>query len=144
MSLCPPVTKKTQKANFYLRSLECTNPAQWYSSQVVGMNTLRKTVGELLKSVELDGFFSNNSLRQTGTSRLFQAGFDRKIVKEYSGHRSDAIDRYQVTSESQKQQVSKVLAGEIDDKKECDKVTLPSNSNNRETALETSTCKNCQ
>ena len=57
MSLCPAVTKKNHKPNFYLRSLEKTNPAQWYSSQVVGLNTLRKTVGELLKSVRVRWIF---------------------------------------------------------------------------------------
>ena len=29
MSLCPPVTKPSMKPNFYLCSLERTNPAQW-------------------------------------------------------------------------------------------------------------------
>ena len=94
MSLCPPVTKRSMKPNFYLRSLERTNPAQWYSTQVVGLNTLKKTVGEMLKNTKLDGFFSNHSLRRTGISHLFQAGVPQKLIKEYSGHRSEALDRY--------------------------------------------------
>ena len=36
VSLCPKVTAKTKKCNFYLRSLEKPNPAQWYSVQAVG------------------------------------------------------------------------------------------------------------
>ena len=44
LSLCPEVDPKL-KPNFYLRSLDKINPAQWYGSQVVGRNTLRKTVG---------------------------------------------------------------------------------------------------
>ena len=56
-------------------------------------------------------FFTNHSLRRTGTSRLFQAGVDQKLVKEYSGHRSDALDQYQITSEHQKEMISEVLAG---------------------------------
>ena len=76
MSLYPPVTKKSMKPNFYLRSLEKINPAQWYSTQVLGLNKIKQTVNEMLKSAELDGFFTNHSLRCTGTSRLFQAGVD--------------------------------------------------------------------
>ena len=56
----------------------------------------------------MDGFLTNHSLRRTSTSRLFQAGIDRKLVKEYSGYRSD---QYQFTSEEQKETISKVLAG---------------------------------
>ena len=130
MSLCPPVTKPSMKPNFYLRSLErtnpaqwymrpnfylCslerTNPAQWYSTQVVGLNTLKKTVGEMLKNTKLDGFFSNHSLHRTGISRLFQAGVPPKLIKEYSGHHSEALDRYQIPSEKQIQEISSVLAG---------------------------------
>ena len=66
------------------------------------MNTLHKVVGKMLKSAELDGYFTNHSLHRSGTSRLFQAGIDRKIVKEYTGHVSDAVDKYQITSAEQK------------------------------------------
>ena len=114
MSLCPPVTMKSMKPNFYLRSLEKYNPAQWYSTQVLGLQKIMKTVKDMLKSCDLDGFFTNHSLRRTGTSRLFQAGVDRKLVKEYSGHRSEALDQYQITSEKQKEMISNILAGPKD------------------------------
>ena len=99
------------KPNFYLRSLECTNPAVWYSSQVVGLNTLKKTITEMLKSADLDGFFTNHSLRRSSLTYLFQAGVDRKLVKEFTGHCSDAIDQYQITSDKQRENISKVLSG---------------------------------
>ena len=67
MSLCPDVGAKS-KPNFYLRPLDKINPAQWYSTRVVGVNTLRKVVGKLLKSAELDGYFTNHSLRRSGTT----------------------------------------------------------------------------
>ena len=110
ISLCPPVKSVKHKSNFYLRSLEKINPAQWYSHQVVGICTLRKTIGRMLKDAKLDGFFTNHSLRRSGTSRLFQAGVDRKIIKEYTGHRSDVVDQYQITSEAQRQELSAILA----------------------------------
>ena len=112
MGLCPSVTDPKVKAAFYLRSLSRTTPAQWYSNRVLGVHAIRKTVKELLKNSELDGFFSNHSLRRTGTTRLFNAGVDRKIVKEFTGHTSDAVDQYQITSHAQREELSKIIAGE--------------------------------
>ena len=96
LSLCPT---KTSKCNFYLRSLEKSNPAQWYGNQVLGQNTLREVVKNLLKNAKLDGYFINYSLRRSGTTRLFQAGVDRKLIKEFTGHASDVVDKYAITSE---------------------------------------------
>ena len=112
ISLLPPPTPKTKKNNFYLQSLEKTNPAQWYGEQVVGRHTLTKVVGNLLKCVKPGVFYSNHSLRKSGPTRLFQAGVDRKIVKKFTGHKSDAIDKYQVTSDEQREVLSKVISGE--------------------------------
>ena len=131
ISLCPEVGPK-QKPNFYLRSLDKINPAQWYSSSVVGINTLRKTVGSMLKDAKLDGFFTNHSLRRSGTTRLFQAGVDRKIVKEFTGHASDPVDKYQITSDDQRCQISNVISGESVKKsveKEPSKVSIEPNNN---------------
>ena len=111
VSLLPEVRPRTKKFNFYLRSLEKPNPAQWYGEQVVGRHTLTKVVGKLLKVSDLDGFFSNHSLRRTSTTRLFQAGVDRKIIKEFTGHVSDVVDRYQVMSDEEKESLSKILRG---------------------------------
>ena len=41
---------------------------------------------------------------------------DRKLVKEFSGHSSDAVDAYQITSDAQRKQISSVIAGESDTK----------------------------
>ena len=63
MGLCPLVTEKNPRDNFYLKSLNRTNAAQWYSTCVLGIHSIRKTIKELLKHSELDGFFSNPTLR---------------------------------------------------------------------------------
>ena len=57
------------------------------------------------------GFFSNHSLRRSSTTRLFHAGVDRKLIKEFTGHVSDAVDNYQVTSDAQRQQLSEIISG---------------------------------
>ena len=99
VSLLPPVNPKTGKSNFYLRGLDRITSAQWYGEQVIGKNTLRKVVSSMLKSANLDGYFTNHSLRRKSATRLFQAGVDRKLVKEFTGHVSDAMDKYQVISD---------------------------------------------
>ena len=113
MSLLLPVGPKTKKTNLYLRSLEKPNPAQWYGEQVVGCHTLCGVVKSFLKSAELDGFFTNHSLHRTSMTHLFQAGVDLKIIKEYTGHVSDAVDKYQVTSEHQKEQLTEIISGNL-------------------------------
>ena len=45
-----------------------------------------------------------------GGSRLFQASVQRKLVKETTGHSSDAVDAYQITSDEQRQQISNILS----------------------------------
>ena len=51
-------------------------------------------------------------MRRTSTTHLFQTGVDRKIVKEFTGHVSDAFDKYQITtSDEQKEKMSVILHG---------------------------------
>ena len=116
LSLCPQIKSDKCKANFYLRNMNKPNPAQWYTRQVVGQNTLRKTVKEMLKSAKLDGYFTNHNLCRTGTTCLFQAGVSRKLVKEFTGHKSDAVDQYQITSDDQRKMISKIIECDNDGK----------------------------
>ena len=71
---------------------------------------------QILMSAEIDGYFTNHSLCRSSCTRLFQAGVDRKIVTEMFRHRSDAIDKYQVTSEFQKKHVSNMISNETEPK----------------------------
>ena len=108
LGLCP--SHYVKKPNFYLQSLKLPHPKQWYSHEVLGQNTIKKVVKDLLSSAEINGYFTNHSLRWTGGSRLFQAGIDQKLVKEYTGHRSDAVDYYQIISDKQRETLSEILA----------------------------------
>ena len=56
----------------------------------------------MLKNAKLDGFFSNHSLRRSSTTHLFQAGVGIKLVKEFTGHTSDAVDQHPLTSDKEK------------------------------------------
>ena len=78
----------------------------------MGQHSLSKVVKNLLSSASIDGYFTNHSLRRSGASRLFQANVDRKLVKEATGHSSDAVDAYQITSDAQRQKLSEIIAGQ--------------------------------
>ena len=104
LSLCPQYYKKP---NFYLQSLQKPTPTQWYGEQVVGKCTIAKVVQTLMKTAGIEGFFTNHSARRTGGTRLFRAGVPRKLVKEATGHTSDAVDKYQITSDAQREMMSK-------------------------------------
>ena len=106
LSLCLVSTKKS---NFYLQSLTKKTPKQWYGNQVVGLNTIGKVVKDIMEKANIEGFFTNHSLRCTGGMRLFQVGVDRKLVKEFTGHQSDAVDKYQITNDMQRENLSKIL-----------------------------------
>ena len=101
------------KPNLYLQSLKWPRPNIWYNTVPVGINSIRKVVGSLLKDVGLDGYFTNHSLRRTCATRLFQAGEDVKLIKEVTGHISDAVTKYQETSDAQRMHVSSVIQGDV-------------------------------
>ena len=78
---------------------------------MIGVHTISKVVSKLMEQVEIEGYFMNHSLRRTGGTRLFRAGVERKLVKEVTGHRSDAVDAYQITGHDQRKQISNILQG---------------------------------
>ena len=104
--------QKQRKPNFYLDKY---TPAQWYGSQVVGLNSIKKVVSDISEQANIDRFFTNHSLFCTSATRLFRSGVDRTLIKEFTGHLSDAIDNYQVTSDQQRENISKVIGGEVNE-----------------------------
>ena len=69
-------------------------------------------MSDITDRAKIEVFFTNHSLRRSGISRLFQAGVDRKLVKESTGHSSDAVDKYQITSDKQLEDISSIISGE--------------------------------
>ena len=106
-----------KKPNLYLQSLRKPKPYCWYSSLPVGINKLRGVVSTMLRDAGLDGYFTNHLLRRTCATRLFQAGQNVKIVKEITGHISDAVHKYQTTSDQQRMGASSVIQGDLKPKK---------------------------
>ena len=69
LGLCPKNYFK--KPNFYLQSLKSLSPKQWYGREVVGANKVKEVVKQLLSSAKIDDYFTNHSLRCSGSTRLF-------------------------------------------------------------------------
>ena len=107
VGLCPG--DYYDKANFYLQLRQKPNAAVWYARQVMSENAIGKVIGKLMADAGYKGFFSGHSLRRTGGSRLFQVGVQQKLVKECTGHSSDAVDAYQITSDNQLATISTIL-----------------------------------
>ena len=77
------------------------------------------------KSTTCEGFFTKHSLRKTGTIRLFRQAADQKIVNEFTGHSRDAVDAYQITSDEEKKEISKIIAREYIKKSSVNKIQQP-------------------
>ena len=122
VGLCPA---QYQKKNFYLQSLRKPTPATWYGYQVVGEKSIGKIVSDLMSSAGYKGYFTGHSLCRSATTRLSNAGVPTKIIKECTGHHSDAVNKYQVTSAKQKENCCKIVSG----RKATSTVSVPPDSN---------------
>ncbi len=65
----------------------------------MGVNKLRDTVKGLMLAAGVDGHYTNHSLRVTAATRMFSKGIEEKVIKERTGHKSDAVQAYERTSE---------------------------------------------
>ena len=129
------LSKVGKKPNLYLHSMRKPKPNCWFTTSPLGINKVRTVVSQMLKDAGLDGFFTNHSLRRTAATRLFRAGTNVKLIKEITGPVSDAVEKYQITSDQQRMQLSSILQCEGDgvetvcsnvQDKECDEVTCKS------------------
>ena len=58
----------------------------------------------------IEGHFRNHSTRKSTCTRLFQKGVDPQLIKEQTGHKSEAIMRYKKSNIQMKKQVSDMLS----------------------------------
>ena len=77
----------------------------------MGENSIGKVISNMMAEAGYEGFFSGHCLRCTRGSRLFQAGVQHNLIKECTGHASDPVDAYQITSDKQCSTISKILPG---------------------------------
>ena len=90
---------------FYLKP-NCTRFA--YDKLPVGINSLNEILPSLCKA---GGFEckTSHSLRVTCASTLFNEGVEEKLIRDRTGHRSNALYKYEKCSEQKVVNVSTVL-----------------------------------
>ena len=72
-------------------------------------------VSNMFAKAEMEGDFTNHSLRATGVSTLFTSGVPEALIQKRSGHRStEALHLYETRGVDNKhsQAISNILAGE--------------------------------
>ena len=104
--------EKRDESSFYFQPLSKPKPHMWFSLQSAGHNKLEGVVKGIMSAAGSVGNFSNHSLRASTATRLYRAGVSDQLIKEQTGHRSNAIESYKRTSDIQKRNVSRVISGQ--------------------------------
>ncbi len=84
-------------------------PNVWYSDKPVGVNSLKKVVSSMMKEAGIEGHFTNHSLHATTATRMYEKGIDEQLIKEVTGHKSDAVRIYKHTSETLMEKACKTV-----------------------------------
>ena len=58
----------------------------------------------------MDGNLENHSMRKSTRTRLFRKGVDPQLIKEQTGHKSEAVMLYKKSNLKQKKEVSDMLS----------------------------------
>lgn len=90
----------------------------------VGINSLNEILPDMCKAAGLSRKTAH-CLRVTCASTLFNAGFDSKLIRDRTGHRSDALLKYEKAEEKVISHVSAILGpnpytGKVDSEQETD------------------------
>ena len=83
----------------------------WYTSQRVGINTLKSFLPQLSVEAGCDVKYTNHSLRATSTTRMFSGGVSEKLIAEKTGHQSlQALRSYERTPSNMERVIDNVIA----------------------------------
>ena len=96
----------------YLCPRQKYTPSVWYCDQPYGKNKVSGTVRKLCELAKIEGKFSNQSLRATSASRMYQSDVPEQVIKEITGHKSDCVRVYKRTSSEILQNASKCISGD--------------------------------
>ena len=103
--------EERDESSFYFQPLSNPKSHVWFSFQSVGHNKLEGVVKGIMSAAGFVGNFSNHSLRASTATPLYRAGVSDQLIKEQTGHRSNAIETYKRTSDIQKCDVFRVISG---------------------------------
>ena len=97
---------------FYRRPVITASGNIKYSQRPIGEHTLGKYMKTMFEAagINVDGRrITNHSARVTQITTLLNQGHDNFDIKQRSGHRSDAVDRYKRPSNKRKYEMSAKL-----------------------------------
>ena len=110
-----PPSAIEQNQKFYLQPVDFPKPGQyWYSPKPLSANKLKSMVSKMFAKAEVEGDFTNHSLRATGVSTLFSSGVPEALIQNRSGHRlTESLRLYETRGVNDKhsQAISNILAG---------------------------------
>ena len=67
---------------FYLTPISKPRSVVWYTNQHIGVHSLANTVKRLCEKGRICGCKSNNSLRVTTATRIYQSGAEKQLIME--------------------------------------------------------------
>ncbi len=85
----------------------------WYADKPLGVNTITKTVKNLMAEIGKFGHFTNHSLRVSATTRMYSEGVDEQVLKERTGHKSDVVRSYKKTPENLLREAERATIGNM-------------------------------
>ena len=94
---------------FYLRPKKSPSDGLWHDNVPIGRDKLKLFLEVMCHDAGIIEKKTNNSLRDTGATALFNAGVPEKLIRDVTGHCSHALQLYERPSMQQRQEVSKVL-----------------------------------
>ena len=87
---------------FYLRPHKKFTPdTPWYDCVPVGKEIMKKYMATLCAAAGTENK-TNHSLRATGASAMFNAGVPEKLIRDVTGHTSNALHLYKRPNLQQK------------------------------------------
>ena len=78
----------------------------------MGINSWSKIFPDLCSAVGIKKNKTAQCLRITCASRFFQGGVEEKLIRERTGHVSNALFKYEKASEYQAKHVSNILSAD--------------------------------
>ena len=113
-SFSTPTSMIEKNERFYLCPMQQVagyDGAPWFYRQNIGQHKVQTMVKNMFKAAEIDGKYTNHSLRATGASSLFNAGVPEAVIPKRTGHKStDALRLCERVSEDQQVAVANILA----------------------------------
>jgi hypothetical protein len=108
VSLCP---KSEENDSFFRQPSKAREllPNLWYTKRPAGFNTLNKTVKKIMTAAKIPGKWTNHSLRSGCATTLHRHNVDEQVIKQITGHRSDAVRDYKRTDLSVLKHAESVL-----------------------------------